>query len=228
MPAFLKGAVIYDTPRGRIIARQGSAERDDDEKGRDAAQAQHDVIGKDAAEARPPAAERPEPALKIEEPSGRQDHPLQFFRKDAPTQSAAADPWRAVKIHCQEAIVMRPERSGIEHPAKAAREVRVLLTRHFPEGPAIAAQSRQAARRWNSAADHALKEGAEAPDRSDLARRWSGFCRDYASTLKQAQSAGLAPAACNPYADIDFSVADRERRHASKARSSRERDGFER
>jgi hypothetical protein len=123
---------------------------------------------------------------------------------------------------------MRPGRTGIEDPATAAREVRVLLTRHFPEGPAIAAQSRQAARRWNSAADQALKEGAEAPDRSDLARRWSGFCRDYASTLKEAQTAGLAPASCNPYADIDFSAADRERRNASKTRSSRERDGFER
>ena len=27
MPAFLKGAVVYDTPRGRIIAHQESRER---------------------------------------------------------------------------------------------------------------------------------------------------------------------------------------------------------
>ena len=153
---------------------------------------------------------------------------MRFFRKDAPAQSAAAEPWQAVKIDCQEAFAEHPEKRGIDDPAKAAREVRLLLARHFPEGPAIAAQSRQAARRWNSAADRALKDGTEAPDRSDPARRWSGFCRDYASTLKQAQAEGLAPAACNPYADIDFSAADRRGRGGSKARSSRERDGFER
>jgi hypothetical protein len=88
-------------------------------------------------------------------------------------------------------------------------------------------QSLKAARRWNSAADRALADGTQPPGRSDLARRWTAFCRDYASTLKEAQSAGLAPAACNPYADIDFSAAVRERRDSSRARS-RERDGFER
>ena len=152
---------------------------------------------------------------------------MQFFRRDAPAQSGVADPWQRVRIICQEAFAVRPEKRGIEDPAKAAREVRLLLARHFPEGPAIAAQSRQAARRWNSAADRALKEGIEAPERSDPARRWSGFCRDYASSLKQAQSAGLAPAACNPYADIDFSGSGRAWRGGSKARN-RERDGFER
>jgi hypothetical protein len=228
-PAFLKGAVIYDTPRGRIVARQGSAERSGEESGSNARQERPHAIGENAGEARPPAAERPEPPLEIKEkPPGRQDQPMRFFRRDAPGQSTVADPWQRVRIICQEAFAVRPEKRGIENPAKAAREVRVLLARHFPEGPAIAAQSRQAARRWNSAADRALKEGTEAPERSDPARRWSGFCRDYASTLKEAQAEGLAPAACNPYADIDFSAADRERRDASKARSSRERDGFER
>ena len=67
----------------------------------------------------------------------------------------------------------------------------------------------------------------EAPERTEPARRWSAFCRDYASTLKQAQSAGLAPAACNPYADIDFSGSGRARQSGSKARN-RERDAFER
>ena len=67
----------------------------------------------------------------------------------------------------------------------------------------------------------------EAPDRTDPARRWSAFCRDYASTLKQAKSEGLAPAACNPYADIYFSGSGRARQGGSKARN-RERDGFER
>jgi hypothetical protein len=227
-PAVLKGAVIYDTPRGRIVAHR-EPERSGKESGSNARQERPHALGKSAAEARPPAAERPEPPLEIrEKPPGRQAHPMRFFRKDAPAQVAVADPWQRIRIICQEAFAVRPEKRAIENPAKAAREVRLLLARHFPEGPAIAAQSRQAARRWNSAADRALKEGTEAPERTDLARRWSGFCRDYASSLKQAQSAGLAPAACNPYADIDFSSADRRGRDTSKARSSRERDGFER
>lgn len=227
MPASLKGALVYDTPRGRIIAHQ-EPERRGNEIGSDAAQGGPHALGKDAAEAQPAAAERPEtpPALK-EPPRGRQDHPMRFFRKDAPVQSAATNPWQAVKITCQEDFLMRPQRTGIEDPATAAREVRALLMRHFPEGPAVAAQSRQEARRWNSAADRALSNGTEAPDRTDPARRWSAFCRDYASTLKHAKSEGLAPAACNPYADIHFSGSGRERPVGSRARN-RERDGYER
>jgi len=227
VPAFLKGAVVYDTPRGRIIAHR-EPERRGNGIGSDAAQERPHALGKDAAEARPAATEHAEtpPVLK-EPPPGRQDHPMRFFRKDAPVQSATADPWQAVKITCQEAFITSPQRSGIEDPATAARDVRALLMRHFPEGPAVAAQSRQAARRWNSAADRALKDGTEAPDRTDPARRWSAFCRDYASTVKHAKSEGLAPAACNPYADIHFSGSGRERPVGSRARN-RERDGYER
>ncbi len=162
-PAFLKGAVVYDTPRGRIIAHREPAERGGDGKGGDAAQERRHAIGKDAAEARPTAAaERCEalPTLK-EPPPGRRDNPMRFFRKDVPARSAAADPWQAVKINCQEDFFVRPERNGIEDAAAAAREVRVLLTRHFPEGPAIAARSLKAARRWNSSADRAFAEGTE-------------------------------------------------------------------
>jgi hypothetical protein len=228
MPASLKGAVVYDTPRGPIIAHREPAERGGNGMSSGAAQERPYPLGKGAAEAQPAAAEHAEtsPALK-EPPPGRQDDPMRFFRKDAPAQSAAADPWQTVKIDCQETFGMRTQRTGIEDPATAAREVRALLMRHFPEGPAMAAQSRQSARRWNSAADRALKEGTEAPERTEPARRWSAFCRDYASTLKQAQSAGLAPAACNPYADIDFSGSGRARQSGSKARN-RERDAFER
>ena len=228
-PAFLKGAVVYDTPRGRIIAHREPAERGGDGKSGDAAQERRHVIGKDGAEARPTAAaERREalPTLK-EPPPGRRDNPIRFFRKDTRVESAAADPWQAVKIDCHDASAMRPERSGIEDPATAAREVRALLKGHFPEGPTIAARSIKAARRWNSAADRALNEGTSPPGRSDLARRWSDFCRDYASILKEARAGGLAPAVCNPYGDVDFSASLRERRDASKTRN-RERDGFER
>jgi hypothetical protein len=229
MPAFLKGAVVYDTPRGPIIAHQESSERAGTATDhRDEGAAPQHATG-DATRARPAAvADGPGPPPKLKEATlARQDNQMGYFRRDAPAQSAVADPWQAVKITCQEAFAMRPQKTGIEDPATAARAVRVLLTRHFPEGPATAARSRQEARRWNSAADRALKEGTEAPDRSDLARRWSGFCRDYASTLKEAQAEGLAPAACNPYADIDFSGSGRARRGGSRARN-RERDGFER
>jgi hypothetical protein len=171
MPEFLKGAVVYDTPRGRIIAHQEKSARDGEADKKDAGAARRRAVGKDAA----------------------------------------ADPWRAVKITCREVFAVHPDRHGIEDSASAARAVRALLKRHFPEGPAMAARSLKAAR----------------IDRSDLALRWSDFCRDYASSLKEAQAAGLAPAACNPYADIDFSAAIRERRGASKARN-RDRDGFER
>ena len=210
MPAFLKGAVVYDTPRGRIIAHREQAERGGDGKSGDTAQERRRATGKGAA-AGPQAAERPEPPKLKEPPPARQDNPMRFFRTDTPARSAAADPWRAVKITCREVFAVHPDRPGIEDAATAARSVRALLKRHFPEGPAMAARSRKAAR----------------IDRSDLALRWSDFCRDYASTLKEAQAAGLAPASCNPYADIDFSAALRKRRDASKARN-RERDGIER
>ena len=87
VPAFLKGAVVYDTPRGRIIAHR-EPERSGEEIGSNARQERPHALGKDAAEARPPAAERPEPPLEIKEkPPGQQDHPMRFFRKDAPAQA---------------------------------------------------------------------------------------------------------------------------------------------
>ena len=151
---------------------------------------------------------------------------MQFFRKDAPAQSGVADPWQRVRINCQEAFAVRPERRGIEDPAKAAREVRPLLARHFPEGPAIAAQSRQAARRWNSAADRALKEGIEAPERP--IRRAAGRLLPRLCVLPETGSVGGARARrLQPLRDIDFSGSGRARRGGSKARN-RERDGFER
>src|ERR1700730_7132364 len=98
MPAYLKGAVVYDTPRGRIIAHREQAERGGDGNSRDATQEAPHAIGKDAAETRPPAAERSEalPA-PTEPPPGRQDNPMRFFRKDATARRATADPWPAVK-----------------------------------------------------------------------------------------------------------------------------------
>ena len=73
MPAFLKGALVYDTPRGRIIAH-----RESDYRG-------GKVDGKEALEARSPAtAERPEPPADLQRPAPeRHDNPMRFFRKGA-------------------------------------------------------------------------------------------------------------------------------------------------
>lgn len=91
MPAFLKGALVYDTPRGRIIARQESAERDGQGDNRDTGAARPQAIGKDAADMRPRAAERAEPPAKPETPTPeRQDNPMRFFRKDALGDAAKA------------------------------------------------------------------------------------------------------------------------------------------
>jgi hypothetical protein len=233
IPSLLKGAVVYDTPRGRIIAHRESDERDDQADSKDSGPTRRDAIGKDAADTRPPAAVQPrEPRAKLEPPRlQRRDNPMRFFRKDAPARDATSDPWQAVKITCQEAPSMRSRKSGIEDPARAAAELRIMLARHFPEGPGSAAQALEAATRWNSAADRALKAGTTPPDRSDPERRWTAFCRDYTASLKQATESGLAPAACNPYADIDFSAVLRERGGGSNARNrprDHDRDGFER
>jgi hypothetical protein len=233
IPAFLKGAVVYDTPRGPIIAHQDSSERDGRADSKDADAARRQAIGKDVARTPPSAAaEPPESPAKLETPTPeRQDGPMRFFRKDASARSAADDPWQAVKITCQETASMRSQKSGIEHPARAAADVRVMLARHFPEGPESAAQALKAATRWNGAADRALNEGTAPPERSDPARRWTAFCRDYTASLKQAAESGLAPAACNPYADIDFSAILRERGSRSKAPNrprDNDRGGFER
>ena len=73
MPAFLKGALVYETPRGRIIAH-----RDADERG-------SRTDGKDKAEERPPAAAKhPELPAKLQTPAPeRHGNPMRFFRKDA-------------------------------------------------------------------------------------------------------------------------------------------------
>ena len=83
---------------------------------------------------------------------------MRFFRKDAPARSAAADPWQAVKITCQEAFVVRPERSGIEDPATAARDGARPADAAFPRRAGNRGAVAQAARRWNSAADRALEQ----------------------------------------------------------------------
>jgi hypothetical protein len=72
MPAFLKGALVYDTPRGRIIARQETDERSGQRSGKDEAEPQQPV-----------SAESSEPPANLTPASERHDNPMRFFRKGA-------------------------------------------------------------------------------------------------------------------------------------------------
>jgi hypothetical protein len=219
MPAFLKGAVVYDTPRGPIIAHQESSERAGTATDhRDEGAAPQHATG-DATRARPAAvADGPGPPPKLKEATlARQDNQMGYFRRDAPAQSAVADPWQAVKITCQEAFAMRPQKTGIEDPATAARAVRVLLMRHFPEGPGMAAVAQKAAKHYNAALDKSLQNGGVCrPKMTVLARRWGVFCHDLGNAEREHYEAGYRPAIVDPYA-IDFSqvrLGPRDRRAA--------------
>lgn len=88
MPEFLKGALVYETPRGRIIARQELDERGSQADGENARAEGRQGMGQDTAKERPrDAAERPEPAAKRETSvPDLQDNPMRFFRKDAPAR----------------------------------------------------------------------------------------------------------------------------------------------
>jgi hypothetical protein len=87
MPAFLKGALVYETPRGRIIARQESNEPEGSAERKDGGTAQSETIAKDGAEARRQAAEPPRsPAKPERRTSEPYDNPMRFFRKDALAQ----------------------------------------------------------------------------------------------------------------------------------------------
>jgi hypothetical protein len=116
------------------------------------------------------------------------------------------------------------DRSGIENPYIAADEARVLLMRHFPDGPGMAAVAQQAAKRYNKALDKWLqKDGARKPKISELARRWGLFCQDHANAEREYFEAGYRPALVDPTA-IDFSdvkLTCRERKAAWNDRSAR-------
>src|SRR5215213_287403 len=66
LPTFLKGALVYDTPRGRIIARQETEERDGSIERKDGGSAKSEAIGKGNTVTQPPAPERAEPPAKPE------------------------------------------------------------------------------------------------------------------------------------------------------------------
>src|SRR4029077_16480772 len=114
---------------------------------------------------------------------------------------------------------------GIEVAEVAAAEVGVLLRRHFPEGPAMAAKAAAAAR---DDPEPGSGDYARPPPDPGLAGRWTAFCRAYAGELKETAAAGYAPAACNHYCDLDFSsMAPVRVREARKAGHTRDRDANE-
>jgi hypothetical protein len=90
MPAFLKGALLYDTPRGRIIARQESDEREGNAENQYTGSARPHAVGRDVAETRRPVAERAQPAAKPETQTPEQrENPMRFFRTDPPAPGDA-------------------------------------------------------------------------------------------------------------------------------------------
>jgi hypothetical protein len=84
LPAFLKGALVYDTPRGPIIARQDSGERDGSMERKEDGSTRSEAIGEGNMVTRQSAAGHAEPPAKAEPRAPeRQDDPMRFFRKDA-------------------------------------------------------------------------------------------------------------------------------------------------
>ena len=146
----------------------------------------------------------------------------QIRRRDAEFHARLERAYEKVKITAQPMQVFGDDRSGIENPYIAADEVRVLLMRHFPDGPGMAAVAQQAANRYNKALDKWVqKDGARKPKISELARRWRLFCRDHASAEREYFEAGYRPALVDP-TGIDFSdvkLTGRERKAARKDRN---------
>jgi hypothetical protein len=209
----LKGALVYQTSRGPIIARQ-----EDRKPEPRVARPQH--------VATPARTKAPSPSAEQKAPVAPAENPMRYFRRDA------RSPWHQVKITCFEDPGGGPVRHGIESADVAAAEVRVLLMRHFPEGPAFAARAAAAASRLEQTS-HAAKssEALTPPDAAKLADRWADFRRAYVNELRETAAAGYVPATCNPFEDIDFSAVGRDSARSPKTgeRSRRsDRNDFER
>jgi hypothetical protein len=142
---------------------------------------------------------------------------------------------RLAKAYEKVGITAQPMRyfggwkGDIEKPEIAAEEVRVLLMRHFPDGPGMAAVAQKAATRYNAALDKSLEKGSERkPKMTVLARRWGMFCHDLGNAEREHYDAGYRPAMVDPNA-IDFSqiqLTGRDRKAAVKDHGvRRERDG---
>jgi hypothetical protein len=141
----------------------------------------------------------------------------QIRQRDAEFYARLERAYEKVRITALPAQSPGDNRSDIQKPDIAAAEVRVLLMRHFPEGPGMAAVAQQAGNRYAKALGKWLqKDGAHKPGMSELARRWHLFCREHASAERDCYEAGYRPALVNPAA-IDFSgvkLSGRERKAA--------------
>jgi hypothetical protein len=84
----------------------------------------------------------------------------QIRRRDAEFHARLERAYEKVKITAQPMQVFGDDRSGIENPYIAADEVRVLLMRHFPDGPGMAAVAQQAANRYNKASTNGCRRTA--------------------------------------------------------------------
>lgn len=146
----------------------------------------------------------------------------QIRRRDAEFHARLERTYAKVKITAQPVRFFGDDTSGIENPDNAADEARVLLMRHFPDGPGMAAVAQQAANRYDKALDKWLqKDGARKPRKSELARRWGLFCQDHANAERAYFEAGYRPALVDP-TGIDFSdvkLTGRERKAARKDRN---------
>jgi hypothetical protein len=209
----LKGALVYQTSRGPIIACQ-----EDRKPAPRAARPQH--------VATPARTKAPSPSPERKAPVAPAENPMRYFRRDA-QNPAPRDEWHHVKITCFEGPVRGPVRHGIESAKVAAAEVRVLLMRHFPEGPAFAARAAAAASRREQTTHAAVSsEGLTPPGAAKLADRWADFRRAYVDELRETAAAGYVPATCDPFKNIDFTAVGRDVARAPRSRGS-DRNDFE-
>jgi hypothetical protein len=145
----------------------------------------------------------------------------QIRRRDAEFHARLERAYEKVKITVLPMQVFGDDRSDIENAFIAADEARVLLMRHFPDGPGMAAVAQQAANRYDKALDKWLqKDGARKPRKSELARRWGLFCQDHANAEREYFEAGYRPALVDPTA-IDFSDVKLTGRERKAARNDR-------
>jgi hypothetical protein len=125
-------------------------------------------------------------------------------RRDNAFYARLAKACEKVTITAQPMRSFGGSKGDIEKPEVAAEEVRVLLMRHFPEGPGMAAVAQKVAKRYNAALDQSLQDGGVGrPKITVLARRWGSFCHDLGNAEREYYDAGYRPAMVDPYA-IDF------------------------
>jgi len=145
-------------------------------------------------------------------------------RRDDAFYARLAKAYEKVRITAYPMRYFGGWKGDIEKPEIAGEEVRVLLMRHFPEGPGMAAVAQKAANRYNAGLDKSLQNGgARKPKLTVMAQRWGIFCHDLGNAEREHYDAGYRPAMVDPYA-IDFSqvrLGPRDRKAALNDRGVR-------